>query len=283
MQDVDARAGPFGEDRGAADRLDRDHRRARGEMRQRIVAARVAELRLAPLHDRVGLGMQRDALAGRRHDLECLQHRAGRGRRNFAEGVAHIELEADHAAVDQRADIGDGLLAEQTVEPVIDMRLGRGDGVLFRENLCRSGRRNRVRHVEHSGHAAEGRRRRAARPVFLVRIAGIAEMHMHVDRAGQDMEAGGIERLARGRHRLLRADRENFSVLHGDARRKGRIRRHHHAVANDEIGCGHGIPHSIAQPPSTGRSAPVIWRDTSLAKNRQAFATSVSSVTRLSA
>ena len=39
--------------------------------------------------------------------------------------------------------------------------------------------------------------------------------------------------------------------------------------------------HSAAHPPSTGMSAPVIWRDTSLAKNRQAFATSLSVVTRL--
>src|SRR5271168_3607191 len=30
-------------------------------------------------------------------------------------------------------------------------------------------------------------------------------------------------------------------------------------------------PHSIAQPPSTGRSTPVIWRAASLARKRQAF------------
>ena len=42
-------------------------------------------------------------------------------------------------------------------------------------------------------------------------------------------------------------------------------------------------PHSMAQPPSTGRSTPVIWRETSLARNRQALATSSSVETRLSA
>ena len=50
VQDVDARAGPFGQDRGAAHRLDRDHRGPRGEMRQRIDAAGLAhpQSRAAP-------------------------------------------------------------------------------------------------------------------------------------------------------------------------------------------------------------------------------------------
>ena len=52
------------------------------------------------------------------------------------------------------------------------------------------------------------------------------------------------------------------------------------AAGEDEIG---GDAHSAAHPPSTGMSAPVIWRDTSLAKNRHALATSLSVVTRCSA
>ena len=47
VQDVDARAGPFGEDRGAAHRLDRDHRGPRGEMRQRIGAAGLRACRVS--------------------------------------------------------------------------------------------------------------------------------------------------------------------------------------------------------------------------------------------
>ncbi len=39
----------------------------------------------------------------------------------------------------------------------------------------------------------------------------------------------------------------------------------------------------MAQPPSTGRSIPVIWRDTGEARNKQAFATSSSVVIRRSA
>ena len=150
-----------GEDRGAAHRLDRHHRRPRRDMRQRIDPAGIAHPQLAPHHDRVGLGMQRDALAGRRDDLEALQHRAGRGRRNRAERVAHVELEADRA-LGQLRHVLDGVLAEQPVEPEIDVRLLGRHLVLGREDLRRAGRRDRVRHVEHGGDAAERRRSGAA-------------------------------------------------------------------------------------------------------------------------
>jgi hypothetical protein len=55
---MDARAGPFREDGGAAHGLDRDHRRPRGEMGERIETARIAHARLASLHDGIGLGVQ---------------------------------------------------------------------------------------------------------------------------------------------------------------------------------------------------------------------------------
>ena len=100
-----------------------DNGGTRGEMRDRIGAAGSANAALAPLHDRVGLGMQRDALAGRRHDLESLEHRAGRRRGDLAERVAHVELEADHAGLDQRRHMFDRVLAEHRVEAEIDMRL----------------------------------------------------------------------------------------------------------------------------------------------------------------
>ena len=92
----------------------------------------------------------------------------------------------------------DGVLAEQSVEAEIDMGLFGGHAVLGGENFGGAGRRNGVRHVEHGGDAAERRRRGAALEVLLVRIAGIAEMHVVVDRAWQHVQAGGVERLARG-------------------------------------------------------------------------------------
>ena len=76
------------------------------------------------------------------------------------------------------------------------------------------------------------------REVLLVRIAGIAEMHMHVDRAGQHVQAGSVERLARGRHRLVGADRDDVAVLDRDARRRSTASgRDDLAAADDEIGC----------------------------------------------
>ena len=239
MQDVDAAAGPFGQDRGAAHRLDRHHRRPRGDMRERIDAARFAHPQLAADHDRIGLGMQRHALAGRRDHLERLQHRTGIRRRNRAEGVAHVELEADRG-LGQFRRVRDGVLAEQRIEPEIDVGFLRCHLVLGREQFGRADRRDRVRHVEHGGDAAEGRGRRAARKVLLVRIARIAEVHVHIDRAGQHVHALGVERLARLRHRRVGTDRENQAVLDGDARLDDAVRRHHLAAADDEIGLHHG-------------------------------------------
>ena len=164
--------------------------------------------------------MQRDALAGRRDHFECFQHRAGRGRGDFAERVAHIALEADDAAGDQSGDVFDGVLAEQPVKAVVDAGLVGGDLVFGRQHLGVAGRRDGVRHVEHGRDAAERRGGSAARRILLVRIAGIAEMHMHVDGAGQHMEAAGVERLARRRHRFGSADRENSAVLDRDAGRE---------------------------------------------------------------
>ena len=48
---------------------------------------------------------------------------------------------------------------------------------------------------------------RAALEVFLVRIAGVAEVHMHVDRAGQHVHAGDVDGFLRGRHRVERRRR----------------------------------------------------------------------------
>ena len=112
-------------------------------------------------------------------------------------------------------------------------------------------------------------------------------MHVNVDGTGQDMHAARIQRFARRRHRFWRADRMDFSVLDRDAGANFRIRRDEDAAVDDEIDfvriCHGSSPHSIAQPPSTGKSTPVIWRETSLAKNRQALATSSSTVMRFSA
>ena len=121
------------------------------------------------------------------------------------------------------------------------------------------------------------------REIFLLRIAGIAEMDVNVDGAGQNMQPARIQRLPGRRHRLRRTDRMDQAVLDRDAGVIAGVRRDDRAAIDDEIdrvGHDRASRYNIAQPPSTGRSTPVIWRETSLAKNRQALATSSSTVTR---
>ena len=156
----------------------------------------------------------------------------------LAEGVAHIELEADDAALDQRRHVVDGVFAEQTVKAEIDIGLCGGDGVLVGQHFGGAGRRNGVRHVEHGGDAAERRRRGAARQVFLVRIAGIAEMHVNVDRAGQDMQARRVEAFLRagGIASAAPTARTRPSLM-ATLAAIARVGRHHRAVVDDEIGC----------------------------------------------
>ena len=234
MQDVDPRASPFGKDRGAAHGLNCDHRRARCEMRQRINAAGIPHARLATLHNRIGLGMKRNSLPGRGDHFERLEHCAGRWRRDLAESVAHVELKADDRLGELR-HMPDRVFAEQPVKAEIDMRLLGCHLMLGRQDLRRARRRDGVRHVEHGGHAAEGRRRRAGGEILLVRIAGIAEVHVHIDGAGQHVQALRVERLARWRHRLIGADRDNDSILDGNAGIDDGVRRDHPAAADDEI------------------------------------------------
>jgi len=90
-----------------------------------------------------------------------------------------------------------GVFAEQAVEPKIDMRLLRRDFVLGGQNIGRARRRDGVRHVEHGGHAAEGRGCRTAGEIFFVGIAGIAKVDVVVDHPRQDMQPGRVQRLTR--------------------------------------------------------------------------------------
>src|SRR6202047_858884 len=140
VQDVDACSRPFRKQGGAAYRFDCNDRRTRGKMGKRIEAPCPAQPCLAPLHDGVRLGMERNALAGGRHNLECFQHGASRRAWDPAEGVSHVELESDYAAGDQRGDVRDGVLAEQSVKPEIDMRLLGSDAVLCGERFGGAGR-----------------------------------------------------------------------------------------------------------------------------------------------
>ncbi len=287
MQHMDARAGPFREFGRARHGLGGHDRRPGCDMGERIIAPRRHQALLAPGHDRGRLGMERDAQARWRDDLEAFQHRPGRGRGEVAESVPHEALEGVDAAGDEAGQFVDIVLGEQAVETVIDMGL-RGGRLLLAQLHDGSRRRMRVRHLEHRGRAAHRRGGRAGAPILLVRVAGLAEMDMHVDRAGQQELARDIDRLPGRRHGSGGADQGDQAVLDRDigpvARQAGDDRAAAEHQVRDEIrmarALAHRGAHSEAQPPSTGRSTPVIWRETEEARNRQALATSSSVETR---
>ncbi len=52
-----------------------------------------------------------------------------------------------------------------------------------------------VRHLEDAGHSAQHSGAAAAFQILLVLIAGLAEMDLGVDHAGQDVEPPGVEDL----------------------------------------------------------------------------------------
>ena len=68
---------------------------------------------------------------------------------------------------------------------------------LVGEGRLRDGQRVGVRHLEHGGDAAHHGAARAGLEVFLVGQAGLAEMHLGVDHAGQDVQAPAVDHLGR--------------------------------------------------------------------------------------
>ena len=252
-------------------------------MGQRVDAAGRLQLSLAARHDGGVLGVDHGAYAQWRQDLKTFEQGAVGGRRQVAEGIAHKGLEAAHPAFKQLLQVGDGVVAQQAMDAVIHIG-GFGRLELERQRLQRAGGRVGVGHLEDGGHPAAGGSGRAGLPGLLVRIAWIAEMHMAVDGAGQQVKPVGAHLLPCRRHAVVVTDRHDLLAGNGDAGRDDLLGRDHQAATDDQIdffGCVcHGNFQSMAQPPSTGRSTPVIWRETSLAKNRQALATSVSVETR---
>ena len=63
-----------------------------------------------------------------------------------------------------------------------------------RRGAC--GQRIGVGHFENRGHSAERSRAGAGLQIFLMRRARLTEMHLRVDHARQNMEAGGVDCLS---------------------------------------------------------------------------------------
>ena len=67
---------------------------------------------------------------------------------------------------------------------------------LVGQRLGGGGGRVGVRHLEHRRDAAQHRRARAGFEIFLVGQPRLAEMHMAVDHAGQDVQAPAVDGFA---------------------------------------------------------------------------------------
>ncbi len=109
----------------------------------------------------------------------------------------------------------DVVLGEQPVETVIHVRFF-CDLLFQRKRLGGRGRRIDVRHLEYGRDPAHRSCGGAGLPILLVRVAGLAEMHMDVYRSWQEMKTGGVERFPRARHRTLLADRQYLAVFDRD-------------------------------------------------------------------
>src|SRR5690606_3148395 len=107
-----------------------------------------------------------------------------------------------------------------------------------------SGQRTGVRHFKDRRHAAQHSGAGAGFEIFLVGIAGLAEMDLCVDHAGQQMQAPGVDHLASGR---------SIDTANGD-----RSRATLSAMASKVVVSGlvFGISKTAVTPPSTAAREP---------------------------
>jgi hypothetical protein len=115
------------------------------------------------------------------------------GNQQAAGGRAHEHLDAGAAGQPlERGELGDVLVRAADIEGEVAVHAAGGAGDLVLEGLAGGGQRVGVGHLEDAGDAAHDRGERAGREVFLVLEAGLAEMHLGVDDAGEDVEAGAV-------------------------------------------------------------------------------------------
>ncbi len=69
-----------------------------------------------------------------------------------------------------------------------------------------------VRHARDRGEAAGDGRGGAGRDRLLVLLAGLAQVHVHVDQAGDDHQAGGDGEHVRAFDRQIGADLRNHAI-----------------------------------------------------------------------
>ena len=163
----------------------------------------------------------RDQQVAGRGAHEHLDAAAAGQRLERGEGFAIVAARADIVAVVAPAAPGDAL----ELAPV---GLGVGD------------RGPGVGHVEHAGDAAGDGGAGAGFEILLVLEPGLAEMHLGVDEAGQDVQAGGVDRGLGRRPREV-ADGGDAPAAHGDVGALAPGGREGGAAADQQVEAGHRL------------------------------------------
>jgi hypothetical protein len=145
-------------------------------------------------------GAAADGVQDRAHAVVVLDQQLAGGR-------AHEDLDAGRARQPlQLGRLGDILVRAADEEGEVAMHAARRALDLVGERFGARRQRIGVRHLEHGGDAAHDRAREPDSRSSLW-LAGLAEMHLGVDHAGQDVQARGVDdsrRPRRGRDRRSR-------------------------------------------------------------------------------
>ena len=188
---VQRAAGRVGERDRALDRRELRLRRARGDPGAPVLAVHRAQLGGA-------LGVHEHGQPERGGAL----HAGGElvvvhGVEVVDAGVAHERLEARHAALGELVHPLQRAGHEPAPEREVDLRRGPRGRQLGVEGRAVDGRRVRVeRHLDARRRAAGRERGRAGLPALPVGAAGLVEVHVRVERAGQDVQPARVELLA---------------------------------------------------------------------------------------
>ena len=197
MHDVQRAAGVGGQRDRAGDRLDlRDHGPG-GEVVTDARAARRDRLAGQGCRERVVLGMHEHRQAKGRRGLHAPPERGIVGRLKVVDAAAaHEGLEADHTPGGELGQPIDIARHEAAPEGEVGPcgAAGRGDLGIERRRVER-GRGGVQGHVHEQRAAPRCERGGPGRKPLPVAAAGIVEVHVRIDDPGQDVAAGGVDRL----------------------------------------------------------------------------------------
>ena len=165
-----------------------------------------------------------------------------------AGGRAHEHLDAGRARQPlELADIAGIVARSAHPESEVAMHaVGRARHLVGKRGFARR-QRIGVGHLEDGGDAAQHRRARARLQIFLVLQPRLAEMHLAVDHARQDVQAGAVDDFAGGATRQV-ADRRNAPGDDADITPAGTVMIDHRAARQDQVvGLRHVVCH-LARP-----------------------------------